>query len=124
VHLEGDYTATVTNQYGCTSALSSAISITTPCSTGISGMPTVFTPNGDGENDELFTVIPGIKELKTFSIYNRWGNKVFDTQALGTGWDGKFKDLEQPADVYFWYIEGTDSKGNVYKKQGKITLAR
>jgi gliding motility-associated-like protein len=124
VNLEGDYTATVTNQYGCTSALSSAISITTPCSTGISGMPTVFTPNGDGENDELFTVIPGIKELKTFSIYNRWGNKVFDTQALGTGWDGKFKDLEQPADVYFWYIEGTDSKGNVYKKQGKITLAR
>jgi gliding motility-associated-like protein len=124
VNLEGDYTATVTNQYGCTSASSSAVSITTPCSTGISGMPTVFTPNGDGENDELFAVIPGIKELKTFSIYNRWGNKVFDTQVLGTGWNGKFKDLEQPADVYFWYIEGADSKGNVFKKQGKITLAR
>ncbi len=124
VNLEGDYTATVTNTYGCTSATSAAVSITTPCSAGFAGMPTVFTPNGDGENDMVYAVIPGIKELKNFSIYNRWGNKVFDTQVLGTGWDGKFKDLEQPADVYFWYVEGVDSKGNTLKKQGKITLAR
>ncbi len=124
VNLEGDYTATVTNTYGCTSASSAPVSISTPCSAGFAGMPTVFTPNGDGENDEVYAVIPGIKDLKTFSIYNRWGNKVFDTQVLGTGWDGKFKDLEQPADVYFWYVEGVDSKGNTLKKQGKITLAR
>ena len=124
VNLEGDYTATVTNTYGCTSATSAAVSISTPCSAGFAGMPTVFTPNGDGENDMVYAVIPGIKELKNFSIYNRWGNKVFDTQVLGTGWDGKFKDLEQPADVYFWYVEGVDSKGNTLKKQGKITLAR
>jgi gliding motility-associated-like protein len=87
-------------------------------------MPTVFTPNGDGENDELFAVIPGIKELNKFSIYNRWGNMVFDTKIIGTAWDGKFKDLDQPADVYFWYIEGVDSNGTVHKKQGKVVLAR
>lgn len=124
VNIEGAYTASVTNQYGCTSGVSTAISISTPCSAGISGMPTVFTPNGDGENDELFAVIPGIKELNKFSIYNRWGNMVFDTKIIGTAWDGKFKDLDQPADVYFWYIEGVDSNGTVHKKQGKVTLAR
>lgn len=124
VNLEGNYTASVTNQYGCNSAISSAISISTPCSSGISGMPTVFTPNGDGENDELFAVIPGIKELNKFSIYNRWGNMVFDTKIIGTAWDGKFKDVDQPADVYFWYIEGIDGNGTIYKKQGKVVLAR
>jgi gliding motility-associated-like protein len=124
VNIEGAYTASVTNQYGCTSAISSSISISTPCSSGVSGMPTVFTPNGDGENDELFAVIPGIKELNKFSIYNRWGNMVFDTKIIGTAWDGKFKDLDQPADVYFWYIEGVDSNGTVHKKQGKVVLAR
>jgi gliding motility-associated-like protein len=124
VNIEGAYTASITNTFGCTSATSNAVAITTPCTSGISGMPTVFTPNGDGENDELFAVIPGIKELNKFSIYNRWGNMVFDTKVIGTAWDGKFKDVDQPADVYFWYVEGIDGNGNIYKKQGKVVLAR
>jgi gliding motility-associated-like protein len=124
VNIEGAYTASITNTFGCTSATSNAVAITTPCTSGISGMPTVFTPNGDGENDELFAVIPGIKELNKFSIYNRWGNVVFDTKVIGTAWDGKFKDVDQPADVYFWYVEGIDGNGNIYKKQGKVVLAR
>src|SRR5258706_3068409 len=52
-------------------------------------VPTAFTPNGDGRNDVIYPICVGIKELKFFKIFNRWGQMIFSTSQFNKGWDGK-----------------------------------
>ena len=107
----------------CGSGNSNAIIIEVVCTTSIM-MPDVFTPNGDGYNDKVYPIIPGLRYLRTFEIYNRIGNMVFSTTDTGKGWDGTFRGSQQPADSYIWVIEGVDGRGNKIKKTGVITLIR
>ena len=107
----------------CVSALSNAVTIEVPCVAAIM-MPDVFTPNGDGYNDKLYAIIPGIKLLRTFEIYNRLGNLVFSTADPSKAWDGTYKGSNQPSESYIWIIEGVDGSGRKIKKTGVITLIR
>ncbi|MCX6206741.1 MAG: gliding motility-associated C-terminal domain-containing protein [Bacteroidetes bacterium] len=107
----------------CGSANSNAVTIEVVCKTSIM-MPDVFTPNGDGYNDKVYAIIPGLQYLRTFEIYNRVGNMVFSTTDTGKGWDGTFRGSQQPVDSYIWVIEGVDGRGNKIKKTGVITLIR
>jgi gliding motility-associated-like protein len=52
-------------------------------------MPNAFTPNGDGKNDVLRPLIFGILKKYRFQIFNRWGQKVFESTQLQQGWDGQ-----------------------------------
>lgn len=86
-------------------------------------MPNSFTPNGDGIN-EVFRVPPGSAfQLKEFSIFDRWGNKVFATRDITKGWDGKYKNEILPG-TYVYVITGKD----LYKKnaviKGTVALIR
>lgn len=54
-------------------------------------LPTAFTPNGDGLNDIVRPYLVGMKSLKSFSIFNRWGNLIFYSTRR-EGWDGKNKE--------------------------------
>lgn len=86
-------------------------------------IPTAFTPNHDGKND-LFRIPPGISlSLTRFSIYDRWGNEIFQTTDRNKGWDGTFKGTELPVGVYIYIIEGHSPKGKVSIK-GTVTLIR
>jgi len=86
-------------------------------------MPSAFTPNGDGVND-LFRIPPEITiQLKEFSVYDRWGNKVFTTKNAGQGWNGTISGRPQSAGVYVYVIVGTDLKGPV-STRGTFTLVR
>jgi gliding motility-associated-like protein len=123
VNETGRYTAVVTNVTGCVSDPSNPVLVEVVCKTGIT-MPDMFTPNGDGDNDEIMPVVPGIKRLRCFEVYNRWGNLVFTTSDMGKGWDGTYRGKLQPAETYLWNIEGVDSKGNKVKKTGMFTLIR
>ena len=118
----GTYTNKITSGT-CGSGNSNAIIIEVVCTTSIM-MPDVFTPNGDGYNDKVYPIIPGLRYLRTFEIYNRIGNMVFSTTDTGKGWDGTFRGSQQPADSYIWVIEGVDGRGNKIKKTGVITLIR
>ena len=53
-------------------------------------VPNVFSPNADGNNDMLYVRGNRIESLR-FNIYNRWGNKVFETDNVRQGWDGKYR---------------------------------
>lgn len=119
----GTYTNRMITNAGCISALSNPSLVEVVCTTGIM-MPAVFTPNGDGINDKVFAIIPGLRYLRTFEIYNRLGNMVFSTADKGNGWDGTFRGKQQPAESYIWVIEGVDSRGNKVKKTGMISLIR
>ena len=86
-------------------------------------MPNAFTPNGDGFND-IFRIPPKVfLHLEEFSIFDRWGNKVFSTRNINEGWDGRFKGHLLDAGSYVYFISGTNEKGDVRAK-GTVVLIR
>jgi gliding motility-associated-like protein len=87
-------------------------------------LPTAFTPNGDGLNDVAKPYLIGMKGLKSFSVYNRWGNLIFYTEKYGEGWDGKFKGLNQQPGVYVWMLEFFDENNKKVTEKGVITIIR
>lgn len=86
-------------------------------------MPNAFSPNGDGHN-EVFRIPPNTYiNLNEFSIFNRWGNKIFSTTNSGKGWDGTVNGKKQDAGMYIYIISGTDKNGKVLYK-GSFILVR
>jgi gliding motility-associated-like protein len=86
-------------------------------------VPSAFSPNGDGINEQVIPRSFGVERTR-FIIWNRWGQKVFETTQRNVGWDGYFKGKIQPQDVYAYTLEVTFSDGQVVKKSGDITLFR
>ena len=66
----------------------------------------------------------GDATLKNFSIYNRWGMKIFETKDINQGWDGTYNGEPQPLGVYVYIAEGITATGKTFRKQGNITLMR
>jgi gliding motility-associated-like protein len=87
-------------------------------------VPNVFTPNGDGQNDQLLINLIGIKQVKYFRIYNKAGKKVFESNDPNQRWDGKLDGVLQPLDSYMWVIEAVSNSGNALIERGVVTLLR
>ena len=87
-------------------------------------IPTGFTPNGDGLNDRLNVRVAGLITLTNFSIYNKWGELVFQTNKLNTGWDGIYKGVLQNTGSFVWLAEGKDINGKSIKDRGSFLLIR
>jgi gliding motility-associated-like protein len=86
-------------------------------------VPNMFSPNGDGMNDLFFVYGNNIREV-ALKIFNRWGEKVFDTENIYKGWDGTYKNVPQPPDVYTYTVIFTFLDNQKLQKQGTITLVR
>ena len=87
-------------------------------------IPNAFTPNGDGINDVFRPTAVGIKELKYFRIFNRYGEKVFETHDIGKGWDGSFRSIKQNNGNYVYVLEGIDRFGELRVLKGNFLLIR
>lgn len=87
-------------------------------------LPNAFTPNNDGRNDMLIPRPVGMCTLKSFRVFNRWGNLIYQTNSAGTGWDGKDQGTLQDQGVFSWSIEFTDDKGVNRTKSGNTVLLR
>jgi len=87
-------------------------------------VPTAFTPNNDGRNDLLRPTLMGIRELKFFRVYNRFGQLLFETKANGSGWDGTLDGTALPTQVVVWIAEAAGVDGKVYSRKGTSTLVR
>jgi gliding motility-associated-like protein len=87
-------------------------------------MPTAFTPNNDGRNDCYGIKYWGtILELE-FSIYNRWGERIFFTRNPGDCWDGRYKSVPQDPAVFVYMIKArTSCEEHVFRK-GTFVLIR
>ncbi|MEO6304047.1 MAG: PKD domain-containing protein [Bacteroidia bacterium] len=86
-------------------------------------IPNTFTPNGDGKNDFLF--VRGLKVDEVyFAVYNRWGEKVFDTTDKTKGWDGIYKSRPADVGVFGWYLKVKCLNGDENFKKGNVTLIR
>ncbi|HVW61558.1 MAG TPA: gliding motility-associated C-terminal domain-containing protein [Puia sp.] len=87
-------------------------------------VPNAFTPNGDGHNDVLRPVLVGIKELKYFAVFDRWGQRVFYTTNATEGWRGRNNGQDQPMGTYVWMVGGVDLKGTAVQQKGTVLLIR
>ena len=87
-------------------------------------VPTAFTPDGNGHNDDLKPILRGMKQLNYFRIFNRFGEMVFYTTEEGKGWDGTYKGKPQDIATYVWYAEGVTYKGQLKRKKGYAVLIR
>jgi gliding motility-associated-like protein len=108
--------------YGCRDTAYVTVTVDSTMSEFI---PSGFTPNGDGRNDQFRPVFQKYQKLVEFSVFNRWGQKVFSTSNKDEGWDGTFNGTPQDMGVYFFSIITSRpgySENQVYK--GEITLIR
>ena len=86
-------------------------------------MPNAFTPNGDGKNDVVHVHSESIQSM-TFYIYDQWGDLIFTSTDLQTGWDGTYRGTKEPVGVYVYLVEATMIDGKRATKKGTITLIR
>ena len=86
-------------------------------------VPNAFTPNGDSNNDKVFVHGNFITSLN-FVIYNRWGEKVFETNSLNVGWDGTYEGMPVDPAVFVYYLEAICEDGQQHFEKGNITVIR
>lgn len=103
VTITGRYMFTLSAE-GCSMSDSILVSFV-DCAYGVE-LPNVFTPNGDGNNDVFRPItLQGAVNL-SFQVYNRWGQKVYDTTRPEPSWDGRTAAGEEvPDGTYFWIME-------------------
>ncbi len=85
--------------------------------------PNAYTENGDGLNDNFQTVPVFVKDYH-IQIFNRWGEKIFETKDKYKFFDSRFKEKESQGDVYFYLINYTGWNNLVYTKKGNFTILR
>lgn len=87
-------------------------------------VPSAFTPNGDGANDVLRIVAPGIRSINYFGIYDRWGRQVYRTTDLQSTWDGNVSGAPVPSGTYVYTISAIDMTGRTMTQRGTILIIR
>lgn len=87
-------------------------------------IPNAFTPDGDGINDTFGAKGVGMATYK-LTIYNRWGEMVFQSESQEIQWDGTYMDTQAPEGSYVYELLVQNEQGNDFHKQtGSVTLLR
>ncbi len=115
------YTVTGTDASGCVGTASVTIIVEQLC--GEIFIPTIFSPNDDGLND-LECVMGGCVNTMVFAIYNRWGEKVFESNTLDYCWDGTYKGKKVNTGVYVYKLNAILNDGTEIEKAGNINVVR
>jgi gliding motility-associated-like protein len=108
---------------GCANADSVLVKVTATNKGGYL-MPSGFTPNNDGLNDCYGIKYWGAIQELEFSIYNRWGERLFFTRNAGDCWNGKYKGVEQDPAVFIYMIKAKTSCDNYIFRKGSFSLIR
>jgi gliding motility-associated-like protein len=112
------YTLTAESDKGCKSSAMATAKVFR-----MVAMPNAFTPNGDGIND-IFRIPAGtVTSLNEFSVFNRFGERVFSTKNPAIGWDGFYNNKAAVAGVYVYILKGTTYNGPLSIK-GIVVLIR
>ena len=107
----------VVNDYGCVDTVQTTASFEVPTTIYI---PNAFSPDGKNNNNEFQPIISASQiEDYQFSVFNRWGERIFYTNQYGQTWDGGDAQI----DVYIYRVQFKD-KGKVYDEIGSVTLVR
>jgi gliding motility-associated-like protein len=87
-------------------------------------IPTIFTPNGDGANDIFYPTVVNATAMQA-SIFNRWGQLIYQWDGTAGGWDGRtVAGVESSESTYFYLFYITDKDGVVHEYKGHFALKR
>jgi gliding motility-associated-like protein len=86
-------------------------------------VPNMFSPNGDGKNDEFRVYGNTIQSLKLM-VFNQWGQKVFEASDKNNGWNGTFNGGPAPVGVYMYVSQINFTNGTTQTAKGSFTLIR
>jgi len=117
------YFLTVTDINGCTDTDSVLITTDTLCGGNNTFIPNAFSPNDDGENDFLKIYISCLKNFN-FLIYNRWGEKMFETKDISQAWDGTYLGKKLDPCVLIYSLIGVTTDNEEFIRKGNISLVR
>ena len=118
-----DVTLITTSAEGCVDSITKVVTID---DVFLFYIPTAFTPDGDGLNDEFKVVGEGL-DLSNFkmTIFNKWGELIFETSNPDNGWNGTYKGSLVPDGVYIWKIDAKEAHSPVvHNKDGMITIIK
>lgn len=87
-------------------------------------MPNIFTPNGDGINDDFIPVMMHNIASAELIIFNRWGQPLVTITNLNSGWDGQYNGSNCSDGTYYWILNYTDTYGKSNSMNGFLTLKR
>ncbi len=111
---------TVTTEFGCQDTLYQNIWIKPDFTVFV---PNSFTPNRDNLNDVFIPKLQGVMEYE-LQVFNRWGQLIFETDNLKTGWDGSYNNSPSPEGVYIWKIKAKTIDYLLYTPSGHVNLIR
>ncbi len=118
------YRVDVKDKFGCVNSDTVMVRVKNrQCGEPYIFIPNAFSPNGDGNNDVLYVRGEDIKEMH-LSIFDRWGELVFESRHPSMGWDGTFNGRAVTPAVFVYYLKVTCINDEVFEKQGNITLVR
>lgn len=90
-------------------------------------VPNAFSPNGDGNNDVFMPYSSNVQGLRMteLKIFNRWGEKIFESSQIGGSWDGTYQGVLQNPGVYAWQLTyGYLGDTHASTRKGSVTLIR
>lgn len=110
-------TQTALNEFGCMDTAIKFIRVYP------GHIPNAFTPNGDGNNDFF---LPSFTEVQAYkmTIWDRWGEKIFELNSYDKGWDGNYRGVPAKQDMYVYQIEAGSTNGKTYSFTGNLFLIR
>ena len=120
--IAGIYTDKFSAANGCDSTRTLHLAVKYSCIP--MNIPNAFTPNGDVKNDIFKPTITN--QIKDYSmiIYNRFGEKIFESRSYLSGWDGNCKGKAQPMGSYIYIIRYRDEKGLLTEEKGTVLLLK
>ncbi len=112
----------ITNSYGCADTATQIIKVVSNCYIAV---PSAFTPNADGINDYLYPLNAYKTRDLSFSVYNRFGQRIFFTRDWTNKWDGTFKGQGADTGTYVWILNYINTDTNLrVEKKGTTVLIR
>jgi gliding motility-associated-like protein len=115
------YTLTVSDSIGCT--LTDTVTVFVDIFCGEVFVPNAFSPNGDNQNDVLYVRGACIKELD-FSVFNRWGERVFHSTDPAVGWNGTWRGVSCENAVFTYVVNAVLLDDTVVEQKGNVSLIK
>ena len=122
-----DYIVSVYNEYNCSAK--DTVHINAIC-TGVNiFIPNTFSPNNDGKNEVFGIGGSGVRIIRSFRVYNRWGEIIFERKNFypndisGT-WNGKNKGIDVDTGVYVYFAELECEANQIFERKGTVLLVR
>ncbi len=109
----------ITNSFGCNDTTYRNVKVLFTCFIAV---PSAFTPNGDGKNDFLYPLKAYKSSNLSFSVYNRFGQRVFYSNDWQQKWNGKFKGIPQDAGTFVWTLDYINLESNKHVVERGTTI--